>query len=386
MRVVHFTRTFLHRTETFIYTQLTHLPADQALVLACEAQNQERFPGIDYRTYSMQPQTWQKRWSSFNYRFLRRLTRYERQYYSQQLQVWQPDLVHAHFAVDAAYIIDLCRQLKIPLVVSCYGYDISSFPNKDLGWGGRYLQKVWHNAACILAMSNDMRCDILALGCPDEKIRTHYHGINLTRFTYSERNNSDAHLRLLFAGSLANRKGVEDALRAFAQLSSHYPQLEMRIIGTGYLRPKLEQLVSAWDLTGRVTFGGFVPHQQVQDELSSAHVFCHPSWTLKNGDKEGIPGTIVEAMATGLPIVTTRHAGIPEMVRDGEDGMVVAERDIDAIAQAIATLVENPELRNQMGRNAAMQARQKADAVLLTKELESIYQEVLEVENISQPV
>ncbi len=386
MRVVHFTRTFLHRTETFIYTQLTHLPPEKAFVLACEAQNQERFPGIDYRAFSMQPESWQKRWSRFNYRHLRRLTSYERQYYFQQLQSLQPDIIHAHFAVDAAYIIDLCQQTKHPLVVSCYGYDISSFPHKYLGWGGRYLQQVWRNADCVLAMSNDMRSDLLSLGCPDKKIRTHYHGINLTRFTYSERTNGNAHLRLLFAGSLANRKGVEDALRAYAQLSDRYPQLEMRILGAGYLRPKLDQLVSEWGLVSRVTFGGFVPHENVQDELSNAHIFCHPSWTLENGDKEGIPGTIVEAMASGLPIVSTRHAGIPEMVRDGEDGLLVAERDIDGIAGAISTLVDNPNLRSQMGRNAALHARQKADAVLLTKELEAIYQEVMDAENTRHPI
>ena len=102
---------------------------------------------------------------------------------------------------------------------------------------------------------------------------------------------------------------------------------------------------------------------------------------LNDGDKEGIPGTIVEAMATGLPVVTTRHAGIPEMVRDGEDGFVVAERDVTAIAQALLTLVDQPDLRALLGNNAARRARQKADVVHLTAELESIYIDAVALAN-----
>lgn len=382
MRVMHITRTFLHRTETFIYTQLTHLPPEKALVLACEAQNQDRFPGINFRAYNLEPESWKKRWSVINYRFLRRATRYERQYYIGELRNLKPDLLHAHFAVDAAYFSELWRQSKKPLIVSCYGYDVSSFPNRYLGWGRRYLQPVWRYATLVLAMSNDMREDLLRIGCPDEKIRIHYHGINLTRFNFIERELKPSPIRLLFVGGLANRKGVEDVLRAFSKLAQQRPHLELRIVGAGYLRDSLEQMVHTWGLNNRVSFAGFVPHEKVQDELTHAHIFCHPSWTLKNGDKEGIPGTIVEAMATGLPIVTTKHAGIPEMVRDGEDGYVVTERDIDAIAGAIMNLVDNPERRILMGRNAALQARQKADAIHLTQELEAIYSEVLDSENI----
>jgi len=144
---------------------------------------------------------------------------------------------------------------------------------------------------------------------------------------------------------LVDRKGVEDVLRAFAQIAKQRPQLELRFVGSGPLRSKLEQLARAHGLENRVSFAGFVRHEELQGEFSGAHIFCLPSRTLKNGIKEGIPNTIVEAMATGLPVVTTRHAGIPEMVRDGEDGFVVAERDVTAIAQALLTLVDPAKSR-----------------------------------------
>lgn len=377
MRVTHLKRTFLPRTETFIYSQLAHLPPEKAVVLTRDVQRQDRFPGVNLRAFSLEPENWHKRWSGINYRVLRRMTNGERQFYFREIRALGPDLLHAHFAVDAAYFSGVWRQIPRPLVVSCYGYDVSGFPKRYLGWGRHYLQPVWRCASLILAMSNDMREDLLRLGCPDEKIRVHYHGINLAQFKYVERDVTATPVRILFVGSLVDRKGVEDVLRAFAQIAKQRPQLGLRFVGSGPLRSKLEQLVRTWGLDNRISFAGFVRHEKLQDELSCAHVFCHPSRTLKNGDKEGIPNTIVEAMATGLPVVTTRHAGIPEMVRDGEDGFVVAERDVTAITQALLTLADQPDLRALMGRKATRQVQQKADAVRLTAELEAIYSDVI---------
>ena len=381
--MIHLSRTFFGRTETFIHSQMAHLSPEKAIALAREARNQDRFPDIDVCAFSLEPDNGRKRWAGIIYRVLRRMTNYERQFYLREIRALEPDLLHAHFAVDAAYFSGVWRQIHRPLVVSCYGYDVSSFPNRYLGWGRQYLLPVWRYASLILAMSNDMREDLLSIGCPDEKIRVHYHGIDLAEFKYVERDLAAAPVRILFVGSLRDRKGVEDVLSAFAQIAKQRPQLELRFAGSGPLRSKLEQLARTWGLDNRVSFAGFVRHEAVPDELSRAHIFCHPSRTLNDGDKEGIPGTIVEAMATGMPVVTTRHAGIPEMVRDGEDGFVVAERDVAAIAHALLTLVDQPDLRALMGRKAAKQAQQKADAVRLTAELEDIYSDVMASTRVS---
>jgi colanic acid/amylovoran biosynthesis glycosyltransferase len=377
MRVVHLSRTFLHPTETFVYTQLTHLPPEKAMVVARDGQHLDRFPGVNLRAFSLEPENWHTRWSNINYRALRRMSAYERQFFLRAVQALGPDILHAHFAVDAAYFIDIKRQARRPLVVSCYGYDVSSFLHRYLGWGRQYLRPVWRDADLILAMSQDMRGDLLHLGCPPEKIRVHYHGINLARFPSVERAFPSSSVRILFVGSLYARKGVEDVLRAFAELAGARPKADLRFVGQGPLYSNLKELARTLGLESRVSFAGFVRHEDLHEELNRAHIFCHPSQTLQNGDKEGIPGTIVEAMATGLPVVTTRHAGIPEMVRDGEDGFVVGERDIPALAEALLTLVDKPDLRAHMGRQAARQAQQKADAIRLTAELETIYGEVM---------
>ncbi len=377
MRVVHLVRTYLFRTETFIYSQLAHLPPEKAVVLTRELQHLDRFPGANVRAFDQEPKTFSKRWSDMNYRALKRMTNYERQFYSRELSTLEPDLLHAHFAVDAAYFAAVWEHLHQPLVVSCYGYDVSSFPNRYGGWGHQYLYPVWRSAALVLAMSNDMREDLTSLGCPDEKIRVHYYGIDLDRFQYVKREQRDAPIRILFVGALTERKGVKDVLDAFAQITKECPNLELRFVGSGPLSEKLEQQARACGLENKVSFAGFVRHEDLPAELSRAEIFCHPSRTLKSGDKEGIPGTIIEAMATGLPVVTTKHAGIPEMVRDGVDGFVVAERDVAAIAQALLTCIRRPELRALMGSEATRRANEKANAVPLTAELEDIYDEVI---------
>ena len=145
------------------------------------------------------------------------------------------------------------QSLFLVMVMTCQAF-------RTVIWGGvrRYLQPVWHYASLVLAMSNDMREDLLRLGCPDEKIRIHYHGINLEQFKYVERELAPP-IRLLFVGSLSDRKGVEDVLRAFAQVAKQRTQVELRIVGDGLLRSKLEQLVRAWGLENRVSFAGLYP-------------------------------------------------------------------------------------------------------------------------------
>ena len=152
--------------------------------------------------FGLEPDNWRKRWAESTIVYFRRMTNYERQFYLREIRALEPDLLHAHFAVDAAYFSGVWRPIHRPLVVSCYGYDVSSFPNRYLGWGRHYLRPVWRYASLILAMSNDMREDLLRIGCPDEKIRVHYHGIDLAQFKYVERDSTATPVRILFVGSL----------------------------------------------------------------------------------------------------------------------------------------------------------------------------------------
>jgi colanic acid/amylovoran biosynthesis glycosyltransferase len=387
MRVAHLKRTYLLKTETFVYTQLHLLQQTEAFILVHERiDGAEHFPGPDVRVFREAAQGWAGRLAELSYRRARWMLFAERAFYNREIAASSPHLFHAHFAVDAAYFIGLKRQFPIPMLVSCYGYDISRFPKSMYGMGRFYLQPVWKHADVMLAMSADMQRDLLNLGCPAEKIMVHYHGINLARFGYSARPANPEPLVILFVGSLGNpKKGVDHILRAFAQIAGQRPHVRLRIVGDGHLRPGLEHLAESLGIARQVTFAGFVPHERLHEELGAAHIFCHPSVTTPTGDKEGIPGTVVEAMASGLPVVTTQHAGIPEMVRDSKDGFVVAERDEAALVRSLLRLIDNAELRQRMGEAAAQQARAQGDAVRQTARLEAIYQDVYHAYHRTRP-
>jgi glycosyltransferase involved in cell wall biosynthesis len=374
----HLLRTFIAPTETFIYTQLTHLRRHRAVVVSRDLANVERFPGVEHVAFAQKARGMPRRIADLLYGRLRMQSTYERGFFEQALASVDPTLIHLHYAVDAAYFAPVMRRTAAPVVVSCYGYDVSSFANRMHGLGRRYLQACWPVADCVLAMSRDMRDDLVRLGCPPAKIRVHYHGINLRRFAYQARTTSRDTIRILFVGSLGDeRKGVEDVLRAFAILRHERPDTELRIVGDGPFRSRYEALALSLGVRGCTTFAGFVPHHELWREYGAAQVFCHPSLTPPDGDKEGVPGTIVEAMATGLPVVATHHAGIPEMVVDGEHGLVVPERDQAAIAAALRRLADDAELRTRLGIQAAERARDRGDAVRQTAALESIYDDVL---------
>jgi colanic acid/amylovoran biosynthesis glycosyltransferase len=381
MLTLHLLRKYLSKTETFIHMQLRLLNETRAVVLSREFDNLDRFPDIQLRCFSREVHTWGKSLSDFIYNRFKLMTPIERHYFINTAREINPDILHAHYAVDAAYFIFLKKYLKKPLIVSCYGYDVSNFANRYLGIAKHYLQFTWHDADIILAMSNDMRNDLIRLGCPPSKIIIHYYGIDLSRFKYVDRSPNRQPISILFVGSLAEKKGIDTLLRAFIRIERLRPEVHLRIVGTGGLRSCLEKQVNAAGLADRVSFAGFVDHKLLWKEFNAAHIFCHPSRTQQDGGKEGIPGTIVEAMSTGLPVVTTDHAGIPEMVIDKEHGFVVSEKDRDAIITPLLTLIDNPELCLRYGQQAAKRANAKADARLQTAKLESIYQDILRSTN-----
>ncbi|MBM3325002.1 MAG: glycosyltransferase family 4 protein [Calditrichaeota bacterium] len=294
----------------------------------------------------------------------------------------KPDILHCHYLPDARFFLGLHRAAKIPLVVSAYGYDTSEFHRRFLGYGKRYLASVLREADLVLAMSPDMERDLRQLGCPPEKIRIHYHGVETSEFAWPERpyERSGAMTLLVVAG-LDEYKGHIYFLRALVELRRRLPgtQFRARLVGQGPLEDELKAFVGRSGLDGVVEFVGFVPRANgsVQREFREADVFAMPSVTQKNGLKEGIPGALVEAMASGLPCVGTRHAGIPFVLSDEETGLLVHERDVSGLAEALERLMTDCELRRRLGSAAARKAASEFNCSQKIRELETIYLSLL---------
>jgi colanic acid/amylovoran biosynthesis glycosyltransferase len=285
-------------------------------------------------------------------------------------------LVHYHYLTDARFLIGLARRTGLPAIASAYGYDVTLFPRQYAGLGLRYLRPIFERLDCVLAMSGDMRDDIAALGCPPEKLHVHYHGSPTARFEIAGRRyDPDGPLTVLCCARLEPIKGQHLVLEAVRRLERRGRRdFRLVLVGDGSTRARLERFVAARGWGARVTFAGHVPHASdaLVEHFRAADVFIHPSITTR-GVKEGIPGTVVEAMAAGLPVLATRHGGIPAVIESGRDGVLVDEDDADGLASALEALLADASLRERLGRAAADRARRDLDLAVRTAELERIY-------------
>jgi len=162
-------------------------------------------------------------------------------------------------------------------------------------------------------------------------------------------------------------------IRAFAAFSKRHPNASLTIAGDGPLRGALEEMTTRLRLEGRIHFAGFVSQSALLDLYRKSHLFLHPSEQTPDGDREGIPNSLLEAMATGLPCITTRHAGIPEAVSHLESGIMVRESDQQGIVEWLESLTCDDELRNSLGVRAARVIAEKFDLALQIEKLEEIY-------------
>jgi glycosyltransferase involved in cell wall biosynthesis len=310
---------------------------------------------------------------------MKRITSAELRFYLDHISALEPDLVHIHFGPDAGYLLPVICKVSVPTVVSFYGYDASSFPRRYFGLGAVYLRRMFRRVRMILAMSEDMKSDLIRIGCPPSKIRIHHpNGVDLDFFSFSERPILYGEkTTILNIAAMVAKKGQLDLLEAFAYALRRFPHTELRIVGEGFMRGELEERIRGLHLQDHVKLLGHLPYARLPEELSRAHIFCHPSITTPKGEKEGIPSIILEAAATGLPVVATYHAGIPEAVVNGKTGFLVTEHDTASLGRRILELLENPEQRRQMGIAGRRHIQEHFDVNKLAEKRETIYDELL---------
>lgn len=373
-------RAYLARTETFVYNQIRTLRRHHPIVVA-----HHRRPGTEFvlEDVHVAEEALTRPLAALEraaYRTLKVPLPPAQAVLERAIREHGTRLLHFHYLTDARFLLALKRRTGLPGVVSGYGYDVAGFPQMWGGLGARYLRPLFGSLDAFLAMSDDMRRDLLALGCPEEKVVVHYYGSDTRRFACPQR--SYAHegpITLLCCGRLEPGKGQHLVLEALRHVQRR-GRTDFRVVmmGDGPLRGRLEAQVAEYGWHDRVRLLGHVPYGSAAlvQEFWAADVFAHPSVTVK-GLKEGIPGTLVEAMAAGLPVVATWHAGIPAAVRDGEEGVLVGEGDVDALAEAFDALLGDEHLRERLGRAAAQRAREVLDVETRTPVLERFYDRLL---------
>lgn len=273
---------------------------------------------------------------------------------------WQPDLLHGHFGWSAIRMLLLKQILDLPLVTTFGGRDASV--QMHLPHFSRLYEVLIEQSDAILCVSHDLRRQLSSAGVDPGRIAVVHRGTDLRRFGFADRSGrGGARVRLLMVGRLVEKKGHAHALRALARVRATHPAVRLDVLGEGEELAALERLARELGVADTVRFHGPQRREAVARFMRRADALVHCSLTGRDGDCEGIPNAVVEAGATGLPVVGTRHGGIPEAVRDGETGLLVPEGDARALAQAIERVVADRELRLSLGKAASRLARASFD-------------------------
>ncbi len=373
-----FRNTFLQPSEVWIYHNLQALERYESKVFCRRRIHADRFPfrSASIRDSSQGREAPSDRVAELMYALSRRSGRLRR-----ALDEFQPDLFHAHFGVDGVYALPFAQGMGRPLVVSVYGYDVSRLPRFRLvpiSWFQYWLHfdELARGTSRFLAYTRFLARQLQERGVPPDKITVHYPGIPVERYTV-DRPADQRPPNILFVGRFVEKKGLMHLVRAFARVARAHRRARLVLIGDGPIRPHVERLVHKLDLASRVDFPGFVPQAELAARFDQAAVFSHPSVTLTTGETEGLPFSVLEAQAAGLPVVATRHAGLPEGVVDGETGVLVAERDVEALAVALTSLLSDPERLRAMSRAAVRHVQERFALRRQVSRLEALYDEIL---------
>src|ERR1041385_6801771 len=257
------------------------------------------------------------------------------------------DHVHVHFANRAAHTALFLKESSgIPFSVTAHGQDFM----KDLG-SDDLLREICA-AAEFVAAETDYSRDLLRQRCPASAAKIHrvYNGIDLERFPVARLANGNRIPRIVSVGRLVAFKGLDDLIDACAELARRRIDFVCDIIGDGPLRETLQAKVEQLDLASRVNLLGSLSQDAVLKKLEAADIFALASTTDEQGATDVFPTVILEAMASARPVVSTRLAGIPELVVDGQTGTLVAPGDSNALAQALEQFLRDPELRLRFGK------------------------------------
>ena len=369
--------TFLKPEMLHIYRQITALERVRPLVIAQKREEPERFP-FDALAVVQKPRIhWLRRiW----FRQLRdvpwQISRSETARLLGVLAAQRAELLHIYFGHIAVHLLPLIARWDRPTVVSFHGADVMVELEKPTYRSAtlRMLEAV----RLVFVRSESLRAALVALGCPRDKIRVQRTGIPLHEFPFRERTApSDGSWRLLQAGRLIEKKGFRTSLRAFAAFARKYPNSRLTIAGEGPLLAELRQLAGELEITDRVVFAGFKSQPELRELFYDSHIFLHPSETGSDGNQEGVPNAMLEAMASGLPVFATTHGGIPEAIDDGVSGVLVAERDADALAQRLVEMAARPEMLSAMAQRGAAAVAEKFEQRAQVRKLEDCYFEAM---------
>lgn len=373
--IAHMIPEYLGHTLNWVYTQIQHVNGYTPYVITRRTLNLDAYPMERiYTSQHTETLPTQTPWSERIVRRLGFLPWVDFRCFSRVLSQYPPIFLHAHFGWDGFFALGLKKKHNLPLVTRFYGYDVGILPRIPL-WQKRYRQ-LFAEGDLFIVEGTNMKRLLTDMGCPAEKIAIHHLGVELDKIPYRPRIANPEKLRILIAGTFKEKKGLEYALRAVAEVRNRLTSMEVEttVIGDGKLKDHLVSVAAQVGLSDRIHWTGYQPHEFFIEQLYEADVFLSPSVTAADGDTEGgAPVSLIEAASAGLPVVSTTHADIPEVVLDGKTGFLAPERNVDLLIAAILQLAEKPELRHEFGQRGRAHVEENYEAVKQGARLQRIY-------------
>ena len=366
---------YLPSTHNWIYEQLRVLRHFKPVVLAYKALDIEQFPVERIVAVRSGNPLRQAR----DYLCRRLLGYYPT--FAAAVRTEKALLLHAHFGDRGVASVDLARALRLPLLVSFYGFDLWRDHGNASRLRARY-SRLFEQCTYAIVEGPAARRRIIELGCPDAKVRIHPLGIDLARLRYAERPTSTT-VRVLVAARFTEKKGLAYGVQAFCRAAAEEPGLQLTIVGDANksraeqrIKARLHSLVKTGGMSARVRFVGRVPPGELRDLLYEHDVLLQPSVRAADGDAEGgLPVILLEAAASGMPLIASRHCDIPEIVIEGQTGWLCEERDIAGLTTALIQAARDPVQRARFARNARSRVEQRFDIIQHT--WDHLYHETL---------
>ncbi len=374
--VAQYCATFLKPEMLHIYRQISGMKACKPVVFTQSRENADVFPFKDLVVLPKPATRWIRR--AWQKQILNRPIQIygsESRRLANRLKASNASLLHIYFGHIAVCLLPFLRTKQLPALVSFHGADSVVDLDKPmhLAASREMLRLVDH----VVVRSRSLAERVIAAGCDEGKVTIHRTGIPLNDFPFVRRQPPpDGAWRFVQACRLIPKKGLRASLRAFAEFARRFPLAEFTIAGEGPDLGELKRLAGELGVGNSVKFAGFLSQDQLRALYIASHAFVHPSEVASDGNQEGVPNSMLEAMATGLPVLATLHGGIPEAVKDG--GILVAERDHAALGRAMLDLVADPARYNDMCVAAAREVATGFEQERQVSVLETCYFRTIE--------